>query len=110
FAERTHDLPFYVRTTDGAEEVLALGVGDGRVARELAAEGPSVLGVDRSAPMLAALEERRASAPEGARGRVRPILGDPRTLRLDRRFSRVIFPFSVLAHFHDREALGDFFD
>ena len=110
FAERTHDIAFYLRATEGADDVLELGVGDGRVALALAARGRSVLGVDRSAPMLAALEERRAEAGADARRRVEAILGDARTLRLGRRFARVICPFNGLAHFHDREALRDFFD
>lgn len=111
FAERTHDLPFYLRATEGVgSEVLELGVGDGRVAFALAAAGRRVLGVDRSAPMLAALEERRREAREGVRARVEAREGDTRTLRLERRFARVICPFNGIAHFHDEGALGALFD
>lgn len=112
FAERTHDLPFYLRATEGlggGDAVLELGVGDGRVALALAGEGRRVTGVDRSPSMLAALEERLAGAPHEARTRVEPVLGDTRTLRLERRFARVLCPFNGVAHFHDRAALADFF-
>jgi SAM-dependent methyltransferase len=110
FAERTQDFPFYLRATEGiATEVLELGVGDGRVARALAEQGREVYGVDASASMLAGLEERMASAPPEVRARVRCERGDSRTLRLGRRFSRVICPFNGIAHFHDEASLGAFF-
>lgn len=111
FAERTHDLPFYLRVTEDIEgEVLELGAGEGRVALVLAGQGRSVRAVDRSESMLAALEERRAQASEAVRARVRAHAGDTRTLRLEERFARVICPFNGLAHFHDREALALFFE
>ncbi len=111
FAERTHDLAFYLRATEGVgSQILELGVGEGRVALALAAEGRRVLGVDRSASMLAALEERRRAAPREASARVEAREGDTRTLRLERRFERVLCPFNGIAHFHDREALHAFFE
>lgn len=111
FAERTQDLPFYLRATadlSDADEVLELGVGDGRVAFALATEGRRVVGVDASASMLAALEQRRAVAPAGSP--VEAIHGDSRTLRLGRRFARVLCPFNGIAHFHDDDALAAFFE
>src|SRR5687768_12697709 len=45
FAERTRDLAFYLDATHGADSVLELGVGTGRIATALAAQGRRVLGV-----------------------------------------------------------------
>jgi SAM-dependent methyltransferase len=106
FAERTQDLPFYRRVTEGATEVLELGVGDGRVALPLAAEGRRMIGLERSESMLAALRERLAREAS----RVETHLGDTRTFRLGRRVSHVICPFNGIAHFHDDEALRAFFE
>lgn len=112
FAERTQDLPFYLRVTEGlreGEEVLELGVGDGRIALPLAAEGRRVTGVDRSESMLASLERRLTELPAEVASRIRAVHGDTRTLRLEQRFARVLCPFNGLAHFHDDDALGAFF-
>ncbi len=111
FAERAHDVPFYLRVTDdlGDGEVLELGVGDGRVALPLAAEGRRVTGIDLSESMLAALEARLTEAPEEVRARVHHQRADTRTLRMDRRFARVLCPFNGVAHFHDAEALAQLF-
>lgn len=108
FAERTQDLPFYLRVTEPDMEVLELGVGDGRVATALAGEGRRVIGVDRSEAMLAALEVRIADG--GRELAIDARLGDSRTFRLGRRVPRVLCPFNGLAHFHDREALRAFFE
>ena len=54
----------------GSGPVLELGVGSGRIAAPLAAEGREVWGVDGSAAML----ERLAARPGG--DRVRAVLGD----------------------------------
>jgi SAM-dependent methyltransferase len=109
FAERTQDLPFYLRATEGIGdgELLELGVGDGRVAFFLAAAGRRVFGVDISAPMLAALE---AALPDSSvRARVRVRCADTRTLQLGCLFARVICPFNGIAHFRDTDALAAFF-
>jgi SAM-dependent methyltransferase len=112
FAERASDVPFYLRVTDhlGAQDdVLELGVGDGRIALPLAAAGRRVTGVDRSESMLAALELRLTDAPAEVRERIAYQNADTRALRLERRFARVICPFNGVAHFHDAAALSDFF-
>jgi len=108
FAERAQDLPFYLRATEGLgehDEVLELGVGDGRVAIPLAARGRRVTGVDLSSSMLASLEARLTELSPDVASRVRVELGDSRTVRLGRRFARVLCPFNGIAHFHDGEAL-----
>lgn len=110
FRERAHDVPLYVRFTEGLAddaEVLELGCGEGRMAAALAENGRRVLGVDASAPMLEALDERLAKTPAAVRARIHTERADARTLRLDRTFSHVICPFNVLGHFHDAEALRE---
>jgi SAM-dependent methyltransferase len=109
FAERTRDLAFYVGATEGAERVLELGVGTGRVAIVLAEHGRSVTGVDRSPEMLAELERKLAQSKDEIRGRVAPLCADVRALALGRRFPRVICPFNGVAHFHGDAAIEDFF-
>lgn len=64
------DLGTWSELTAGSESVLDLGCGIGRVARHLAADGRSVLGVDRDPAMIADLN-RLATEP-----RVAGITGD----------------------------------
>lgn len=63
------DLATWSDLTAGSESVLDLGCGIGRVARHLAAEGKSVLGVDRDPAMVADLNrlatEKRVAAITG---------------------------------------------
>jgi SAM-dependent methyltransferase len=111
FAERAQDLPFYRRVSrDVRGEVLELGVGEGRVALTLAAEGCRVVGVDRSSAMLEALRARLREAPAHVAARVEAHLGDVASFRLGRRVARVLCPFNALAHFHDDGALDAFFE
>ncbi len=110
FAERAHDLPFYLRVTEPAGEVLELGAGEGRVTLPLAEAGRRVVAVDRSEPMLAALAERLERAPAEVRERVALRAADARSLRLERSFARVLLPFNGLAHFHDETARAALFE
>jgi SAM-dependent methyltransferase len=79
--------------------VLELGCGTGRLTLPLAREGFEVVGLDASAPMLAAA--RRKAAREG----LAPILlpGDMRDFDLGRRFALVIIPCNALAHLTETE-------
>lgn len=71
--------------------VLELGVGSGRVAVPIAKDGYEVVGVDRSAAMLARAERyaRTARAP------VRLVQADMRTFSLDSAFALIIIPFNT---------------
>lgn len=55
-------MPFYVGAAAGARVALDLGCGTGRLLPHLAAPGRRVIGVDASAPMLAAAAARAAGA------------------------------------------------
>ncbi len=106
FQERAADVAFYRAACAGAESVLELGAGEGRVSLALAADGARVVAVEQAVAMLAGLEARRAEAPAEVAARVEPVRADATTLRLEARFGRVILPFNVIAHFHDDAALG----
>lgn len=111
FDERHRDLSFYAGLAELAQaEVLELGIGTGRVALDLARRGHAVVGVDGSAPMLAALRRRLAAEPEEVRERVSVVAGDARTIELDHRFALILFPFNGLAHQHDLAALRQLLD
>jgi len=72
--------------------ILDLGCGTGRIAAPLVELGHAVAGVDDSPEMLAAMDPR-----------VEPMLGDGRTVRLDRRFEAVLLGSHLL---NDRDAAG----
>ena len=77
------DVPFWERIVAGVEgRVLELGCGTGRIALPLARAGASLVGIDRSGPMLARAEMRRtAAASRGRRrGRLSFVRGDIRRL------------------------------
>jgi SAM-dependent methyltransferase len=96
------DVAFWRRVaTEAKGPVLELGCGTGRIAVPLARAGVSIVGVDRSAPMLAhaarravALRLRRGSRVPGA---VHLIRSDIRALPFGSGcFSLVLAPYGVL--------------
>ena len=75
--------------------MLELGCGTGRVTMPLAHEGVHVVGVDRSAEMLA--RARRARAPPAARRPPDLVRGDIRHLPFpDAAFQMVMAPYGIL--------------
>ncbi len=72
--------------------ILDLGCGTGRIAAPLVDLGHTVVGVDESPGMLAAMDPR-----------VEHVLADARAVRLDRRFDAVVLA-SHLLNDHDAEA------
>jgi ubiquinone/menaquinone biosynthesis C-methylase UbiE len=96
------DVPFWRDVAANAKgPLLELGCGTGRISLPLARAGVSVVGVDRSAHMLAraahrvaALNRRRKSS---GFGRVRLVRGDIRALPFrPARFSTVLAPYGIL--------------
>jgi SAM-dependent methyltransferase len=88
------DVPFWRRVAAGANgTVLELGCGTGRIALPLARAGVSLVGVDRSEPMLA-----RAAARASRIARAVPFVrADIRSLPFKRgRFAMVLAPYGVL--------------
>lgn len=91
------DVPFWRRLAaaqDGA--VLELGCGTGRVAVPVARAGVTLVGIDRSAEMLARARQRLRRA--GLAGGVRLVRGDIRHLPFRRRpgFALVMAPYGIL--------------
>src|SRR5262245_32634751 len=75
--------------------VLELGCGTGRVAIPIAREGRSVIGIDRSDPMLA--RARRRIRRARLQRRLQLVRGDIRHLPFpDRSFSLVMAPYGIL--------------
>ncbi len=90
------DLPFYLeRARRSGGPVLELGVGTGRLAIPIAADGIEVIGVDASEGMLEVARERAAlSGLEVGRGRAVDLrYGDFRDPPVEGRFPLVTIPF-----------------
>jgi SAM-dependent methyltransferase len=107
------DVPFWARVTSASSgPVLELGCGTGRITLPLARAGVPVVGIDRSAAMLARAVARarrlrlRPHGPRLAKSRVlksrravlpRVVRGDVRSLPFaDRAFPMVIAPYGIL--------------
>lgn len=71
--------------------ILELGVGTGRVAIPVAKDGHEVVGIDRSAAMLARAERHARSS----RVKLRLVEADMRTFSLDRAFALITIPFNT---------------
>jgi ubiquinone/menaquinone biosynthesis C-methylase UbiE len=91
------DVPFWQRLAAGADgEVLELGCGTGRISLPLSRTGAQIVGIDRSAPMLARAIARTSRT---SRSRRRPLFvrGDIRALPfVDGGFAMVLAPYGVL--------------
>jgi SAM-dependent methyltransferase len=102
----TEDVGFYVsEARHAAPPVVELGVGTGRIAVPIAAEGIRVIGVDSSPGMLAVCRERAEVA--GVADLVDLRLGDLRTPPVSERVELVLCPFRSFLHLHaDEERLA----
>lgn len=96
----TEDVPFYVAEAraDGGP-VVELGVGTGRIAVPIAAEGISVIGVDSSEGMLSVCREQADLA--GVADLVDLRRGDLRDPPVAERVSLVLCPFRAYLHMRD---------
>jgi SAM-dependent methyltransferase len=91
-------LPFWRRLTAGSPgPVLELGCGTGRLAIPIAGDGVRLVGIDRSAPMLAKAVERLNARRAKRRGHPALVRGDIRCLPFPSgRFRLVLAAFGVL--------------
>jgi len=91
------DVRFWVDLAARQEgRVLELGCGTGRLSVPLLKSGAALVGIDRSAPMLARASRKAARA--GLRRRARFVRGDIRDLPFKRRpgFGLVMAPYGML--------------
>ncbi len=99
------DVAFYRARCEGASSILELGCGSGRLLGELAAAGPSVLGLDNDPVMLEMAGRSLQAFPREVRRRVKRIEGDMRTFRFGRKFDRILIPFNGLYCLPDDHAV-----
>lgn len=108
YRTRREDVEFYRATARRlGSPVLELGVGSGRVASALAADGHEVVGIDPSAPMLARAKERCRAIADA---RVTLREGDMRTFTVRKRFPLIIAPFNVLMHLYEPDDFARCFE
>jgi len=99
-ASVVEDVAFYLEEArKSGGPVVELGVGTGRIAVPIAADGTSVIGVDSSRGMLDVCARRAALA--GVRLDLR--VGDLRKPPVSERVPLVICPFRSLLHMHTDE-------
>ncbi|MBC7972985.1 MAG: class I SAM-dependent methyltransferase [Verrucomicrobia bacterium] len=94
----------------GAETVLELGCGTGMHASLLAEKGYTVCGIDLSAEMLEAAQQRLLTLPEKQASKLKFIQGDAQTVRVDQQFDVVISLFHVVSYQPTNEALRAAFE
>jgi SAM-dependent methyltransferase len=93
----TEDVSFYVEEARRAEPpIVELGVGTGRIAVPVAAEGIRVIGVDSSAGMLEVCREHAQAA--GVAELIELRLGDLREPPVSERVELVLCPFRSYLH------------
>ncbi|HEX2686225.1 MAG TPA: class I SAM-dependent methyltransferase [Kofleriaceae bacterium] len=104
YRRRRADVTFYreLARRRGADRILELGAGTGRVTVPLARDGRHIVALDQSAAMLARLGERIARLPGSVAARITPVTGDLRTFSVAGRFPLVIAAFNVLEHLYTR--------
>jgi len=93
------DVAFYVEEARRAgSPVLELGCGTGRIALPVARAGIRVVGLDRSAPLLALAGQKVAAALPEVRASVELVQGDMREFSLAERFPLVLVPYRAFQH------------
>lgn len=112
YRRRRHDVAFYRMLADErGGPILDAGCGTGRLLVPLARDGHQVVGVDRSAAMLARAAWRLGRAGRPARGRALLAQADLGALPAGgRRFALVIAAFHTVQHCESAAALAAFFE
>lgn len=91
-------------------EVLELAVGTGRLAIPMAQLGGRVTGVDLMPGMIEEANAKKARLLPVEQERLEFIVGDMRTIRLGRKFNKVIIAFNTLMHMTRDEDLRATFE
>jgi SAM-dependent methyltransferase len=106
FAERSEDVELYLELAAAHPgPILELGAGTGRVTLPLARALHTVVAVDSSPQMLAALERELAKEPSDVASRVQLHEVDVRSLALEAKFSLILATFNVVGHLETPEDL-----
>jgi SAM-dependent methyltransferase len=98
------DLAYWARLVESSRpaRMLELACGTGRLTLPLARlGGVEIVGLDASAPFLAAARERLAAEPPQVRDAVTLVEGDMRAPAVDGQFDLVAIPFNSLAYVLD---------
>lgn len=109
YKARLDDVRYYVdlaRANSGP--VLEYGCGNGRITIPLARTDTDVVGLDRSAEMLADLRARLKLEDDRVSNRVTLKRGDMRRAKLGRRFPLVFCPFNAFLHLYTRPDVEQF--
>jgi SAM-dependent methyltransferase len=108
YRRRRVDVSFYRSLARhlGADDVLDLACGSGRVTLPLARDGRRVVGIDLSMPMLIRANQRAQKLGRAARARLALLRGDMRRFALARRFPLVISAFNAFEHLYTRTDLA----
>lgn len=107
YRRRRDDVAFYrMLAAERGGPVLDLACGSGRVLVALLADGHQVVGIDRSAPMLARAAARLRRLPPAMARRALLIRGDMRAFAFRGRFALCIAAFHSVQHlYEDRDLL-----
>jgi SAM-dependent methyltransferase len=109
YKTRLDDVRYYVdlaRARSGP--VLEYGCGNGRITIPLARTGTDVVGLDRSAEMLADLKARLKLEDDRVSNRVTLKRADMRRAKLRQRFPLVFCPFNAFLHLYTRQDVEQF--
>jgi SAM-dependent methyltransferase len=87
------DIKMYLSLFDGAEKVLELGVGTGRIALPLAENGICVVGVDNSDEMIISLKSKLDNIQEKVSSKVKIVHQDFCDLDIQDTFNFAFYPF-----------------
>ena len=98
YANYRDDIGFYSRLAErlGANRILEIGAGSGRVSIPLARRGLQVTGLELSLKMLEIGVQN--AAREGVS--VDFVLGDARDFKLEQKFGLIVAPFNALMHLY----------
>jgi len=104
YRRRRKDVTFYAGLARdlGADRVLELACGSGRITRGLLKAGCHVTGLDLSMPMLERAQKRTAKLGKACRERSQFIRGDMTQFSLDARFPLIVMGFNSFEHLYTR--------
>lgn len=92
------DVAFYVKLCAGADRVVELGCGAGRLAIPVARSGASVVGIDVDEGLLGLAANAVAAEPPAVQSRLRFVCADlaAESLPVDPPADRVLLPYNTL--------------